>query len=39
MRQSNGFQISLLFIRPEETEDEEEEAEMTKSWEVRFWRR
>ena len=38
LRQADGFQISLLFIRFEETENEEEEAEITKSWEVRFRR-
>ena len=38
MRQSDGFQISLLFIRPEETEDEEEETEVAKSWDIGFRR-
>jgi len=37
MCQKNGFQVSLLFIRTEQTEDEDdEEAEITKSWEPRF---
>jgi Zn-dependent peptidase ImmA (M78 family) len=39
MRQSNGFQISLLFIPLEVTGNEEEEAEIAKSWEVGFRRR
>lgn len=39
MRQSGGFQISLLFISAVETDDEEEEAEIAKSWEIGFRRR
>jgi len=39
MRQSNGFQVSLLFIRSEQAEEEGEEAEISKSWEVGFRRR
>lgn len=32
LQQADGFQISLLFVRLEETENEEEETEITKSW-------
>jgi len=39
MRQSNGFQVSLLFIRAEDFQDQEEEAEISESWEVGFKRR
>jgi Zn-dependent peptidase ImmA (M78 family) len=39
IRQADGFQISLLFISLEETENEEGEAEVDKSWEVGFRRR
>jgi Zn-dependent peptidase ImmA (M78 family) len=38
MRQSNGFQISLLFIHPEQAEDEDDDAELPKSWAVGFKR-
>jgi Zn-dependent peptidase ImmA (M78 family) len=37
-RQSDGFQITLLFIAPDEIENEEDE-EIEKSWEVGFKRR
>ena len=38
MRQSGGFQVTLLFIRPQETagEDDDEEGALTKSWDARF---
>jgi Zn-dependent peptidase ImmA (M78 family) len=38
VRQSNGFQVSLLFIPAEEAEAESEEAEISNSWEPRFKR-
>jgi len=38
MRQSNGYQISLLFVPREEAEKDEDE-EIEKSWEVGFRRR
>jgi len=38
MRQSDGFQVSLLFLPREET-DTEEEDEIERSWEVGFGRR
>ena len=38
MRQSDGFQVTLLFIQPQETagEDDDEEGELTKSWNAKF---
>jgi Zn-dependent peptidase ImmA (M78 family) len=39
MRQSNGFQVSLLFIQVEQLDDEEEEAEISESWKFGFKRR
>jgi hypothetical protein len=38
MRQRNGFQVSLLFIRAEESEDQDDETDLSKSWEVGFKR-
>jgi len=38
MRQSNGFQISLLFVEAEHLEDQEEETEISESWNVGFKR-
>jgi hypothetical protein len=38
MRQSNGYQISLLFVEAEHFEDREEDAEISESWNVGFKR-
>jgi Zn-dependent peptidase ImmA (M78 family) len=39
VRQSNGFQITLLFIDEEAIEQEDEEAELEENWAIRFPRR
>ncbi len=39
MRQSASFQVTLLFIGADRTENEEQEGELDESWEVRFSRR
>jgi hypothetical protein len=38
MRQSGGFQVTLLFIQPQERagEDDDGEGELKESWEARF---
>ena len=39
MRQNNGYQISLLFIDAAVIDQDEDDGELDKSWEVRFPRR
>jgi Zn-dependent peptidase ImmA (M78 family) len=36
MRQSDGFQVTLLFVQSQETENDEDDAEVAKSWDVGF---
>jgi Zn-dependent peptidase ImmA (M78 family) len=38
MRQGNGFQVSLLFIRTEQAEEEDNEGDISESWKVGFKR-
>lgn len=39
MRQSDGFQVSLLFVDTAEIEAEDEDEEVNRSWQVRFHKR
>lgn len=39
VRQSNGFQISLLFVDNDALEQEDEEAELKENWAIRFHKR
>ena len=39
VRQSGGFQVSLLFVDGNAVEEDEEEADLERSWDVRFHRR
>jgi Zn-dependent peptidase ImmA (M78 family) len=39
IRQNNGYQVSLLFVDAPAIEEEDEESEVSTSWEIRFSRR
>jgi hypothetical protein len=36
VRQKDGFQVTLLFVQPQEADGEEDGADLTRSWGVRF---
>lgn len=36
LRQSGGFQVTLLFVQPQETDSGDDDEEVAKSWDARF---